>query len=331
MGIYEILAYFFVYGVLGWCVEVAFAAVKEGRFVNRGFLNGPICPIYGVGVTVVVYFLTPYKDNLILLYVLSTVLVTVLEGLTGYLMDKIFHHKWWDYTDQPLNIGGYVCLIFSLVWGVACVLIVRVIHPVIHKILTFIPHTLGLVMLAVLEICIFVDLYVTAAGILKLNHQLEAMAKIAAELHEISDKLGENIHEGMMDTMEATEERRKKLEAATAESRKKLEAATEEGRRKLESATEEGRRKLEAATEGSRRKLSEGRTRIGGTADEARQQLQARSEELRKKYEELSGQGGAVSRRLMKAFPRMESRQYKETFNELREKLRLKEKMKRKK
>ena len=331
MGIYEILAYFFVYGVLGWCVEVAFAAVKEGRFVNRGFLNGPICPIYGVGVTVVVYFLTPYKDNLILLYVLSTVLVTVLEGITGYLMDKIFHHKWWDYTNQPLNIGGYVCLIFSLVWGVACVLIVRVIHPIIHKILTFIPHTLGLVMLAVLEICIFVDLYMTAAGILKLNHQLEAMAKIAAELHEISDKLGENIHEGMMDTMEATEERRKKLEAATAESRKKLEAATEEGRRKLESATEEGRRKLEAATEGSRRKLSEGRTRIGGTADEARQQLQARSEELRKKYEELSGQGGAVSRRLMKAFPRMESRQYKETFNELREKLRLKEKMKRKK
>ena len=298
MQIYYLMLYFFVYGFLGWCTEVAYATTKQRKFVNRGFLNGPICPIYGVGVTVVVYFLTPYKDNLILLYVLSTVLVTVLEGLTGYLMDKIFHHKWWDYTNQPLNIGGYVCLIFSLVWGVACVLIVRVIHPVIHKILTFIPHTLGLVMLAVLEICIFVDLYVTAAGILKLNHQLETMAKIAAELHEISDKLGENIHEGMMDTMEATEERRKKLEAAT---------------------------------EGSRRKLSEGRTRIGGTADEARQQLQARSEELRKKYEELSGQGGAVSRRLMKAFPRMESRQYKETFNELREKLRLKEKMKRKK
>ena len=298
MQIYYLMLYFFVYGFLGWCTEVAYATTKQRKFVNRGFLNGPICPIYGVGVTVVVYFLTPYKDNLILLYALSTVLVTVLEGLTGYLMDKIFHHKWWDYTNQPLNIGGYVCLIFSLVWGVACVLIVRVIHPVIHKILTFIPHTLGLVMLAVLEICIFVDLYVTAAGILKLNHQLEAMAKIAAELHEISDKLGENIHEGMMDTMEATEERRKKLEAAT---------------------------------EGSRRKLSEGRTRIGGTADEARQQLQARSEELRKKYEELAGQGGAVSRRLMKAFPRMESRQYKETFNELREKLRLKEKMKRKK
>ena len=342
MQIYYLMLYFFVYGFLGWCTEVAYATTKQKKFVNRGFLNGPICPIYGVGVTVVVYFLTPYKENLLLLYIMSTVLVTVLEGITGYLMDKIFHHKWWDYTDQPLNIGGYVCLIFSLVWGVACVIIVRVIHPVIHKVLTFIPHTLGIVLLVIFEICILVDLYVTAAGILKLNHQLEAMAKIAAELHEISDKLGENIHEGMMDTIEATEEGRRKLEAATEESRKKLEAATEESRKKLEAATEEGRRKLEAATaesrkkleiatEGGRRKLSEGRIKIGGTAEEARWQLQARSEELRKKYEELSGQGGAVSRRLMKAFPRMESRQYKETFNELREKLRLKEKMKRKK
>ena len=130
MQIYYLMLYFFVYGFLGWCTEVAYATTKQRKFVNRGFLNGPICPIYGVGVTVVVYFLTPYKDNLILLYALSTVLVTVLEGLTGYLMDKIFHHKWWDYTNQPLNIGGYVCLIFSLVWGVACVLIVRVIHPV---------------------------------------------------------------------------------------------------------------------------------------------------------------------------------------------------------
>ena len=146
MQIYYLMLYFFVYGFLGWCIEVSYATTKQRKFVNRGFLNGPICPIYGVGVTVVVYFLTPYKDNLILLYALSTVLVTVLEGITGYLMDKIFHHKWWDYTNQPLNIGGYVCLIFSLVWGVACVLIVRVIHPVIHKILTFIPHTLGLVL-----------------------------------------------------------------------------------------------------------------------------------------------------------------------------------------
>ena len=76
MGIYEILAYFFVYGVLGWCVEVAFAAVKEGRFVNRGFLNGPICPIYGVGVVSVIFSLQGFSESLLILYLASAVLVT---------------------------------------------------------------------------------------------------------------------------------------------------------------------------------------------------------------------------------------------------------------
>lgn len=286
MQIYFLILYFFTYGFLGWCTEVAYATVKEQRFVNRGFLNGPICPIYGVGVSVVVYFLMPFKENLILLYVLSTVLVTVLEGLTGYVMDKIFHHKWWDYTDQPLNIGGYVCLVFSLVWGVACVVIVRVIHPVIHKGLALIPQTAGLVVIILLEIALLVDLYVTAAGILKLNRQLEAMEKIAGELRELSDKLGETIHENVMETMEVTEEGRRKLE---------------EGRQKLEEATEESRRKLEDAAAESRRKLEEHR------------------EELRRKYEELAGQRSSVAKRLMRAFPKMESRRHKDILNELKE------------
>ena len=118
MEIYYFILYFFTYGFFGWCTEVAFAAFKQGKFVNRGFLNGPICPIYGVGVSVVVSFLTPLEESLILLYAASTILVTFIEWLTGYLMDKIFHHKWWDYSNQPLNIGGYVCLLFSLIWGI---------------------------------------------------------------------------------------------------------------------------------------------------------------------------------------------------------------------
>ena len=95
MSIYFILLYFFVYGFLGWCTEVGFAAFKTHHFVNRGFLNGPICPIYGVGVTAVITVLTPYKSDIIVLYILSVVLVTVLEGVTGWAMDKIFHNKWW--------------------------------------------------------------------------------------------------------------------------------------------------------------------------------------------------------------------------------------------
>ena len=223
MGLYEVLLSFFVYAFLGWCAEVAFAAVKTGKFVNRGFLNGPLCPIYGVGVVLVVLLLMPVHQNLVLLYVASTVLVTVLEGLTGFFMDKIFHHKWWDYTDQPLNIGGYVCLPFSLVWGVCCVLIVRVIHPVVGRGISALPVPLGIVFIVILEIALFADLGVTASSILKLNRQLDAMEKIAAELRELSDKVGANIYENVTDVMEFHEKAQEALEEAAEESRRRME------------------------------------------------------------------------------------------------------------
>lgn len=88
------------------------AAVKERRFLNRGFLNGPLFPIYGIGVTLVVLALEPYRDDLGVLYLTSAVLVTVLEYITEVLLEKIFHHKWWDYSKMPCNIKGYVCILF---------------------------------------------------------------------------------------------------------------------------------------------------------------------------------------------------------------------------
>ena len=82
MDIYYLILYFFTYGFLGWCAEVAYAAVKEKRFVNRGFLNGPICPVYGVGVSAVLLLLEPFENNLVILYVASVIIVTLIEGLT---------------------------------------------------------------------------------------------------------------------------------------------------------------------------------------------------------------------------------------------------------
>lgn len=277
MQVYFLILYFFTYGFLGWCTEVAYATAKQKRFVNRGFLNGPVCPIYGVGVSVVIYFLTPVSGNFFSLYLSSTVLVTVLEGLTGYFMDKIFHHKWWDYSNQPLNIGGYVCLIFSLVWGVACVAIVKVIHPVIHNVLAFLPVTAGIVLVSFLLIILFADLYVTASGILKFNRQLEMMDRIAQELKTLSDKLGESIHENVMETMELNEESRRRLEERTAQQRERIEGHLEEQRKRMA--------------------------------------------ELKDRYEELLTQRPKVARRLMSAFPGMESRHHKAVLEELKMKI----------
>ena len=177
---------------------------------------------------VVVQFLTPVENNLVLLYISSTILVTVIEGITGFLLEKIFHNKWWDYSEQPLNIGGYVCVLFSLIWGVFCVLIVKIIHPLIYKVLTMIPLVLGIVVLAV---GLLADLYVTASGILKMNRRLEAMEKIAAELKELSDKVGENIYENVMEGMEFREEKKARIEELKAKYEEMAENRTKVGER----------------------------------------------------------------------------------------------------
>ena len=303
MSIYFILLYFFVYGFLGWCTEVGFAAFKTHHFVNRGFLNGPICPIYGVGVTAVITVLTPYKSDIIVLYILSVVLVTVLEGVTGWAMDKIFHNKWWDYSDMPLNIGGYVCLLFSIVWGFACLFIIYFIQPLVHDLLAFIPTIVGIILIIILGITLIADLYVTASTIFKFNRRLAAMEKIAAEMHEISEQIGQGIFEKTIRAMDRQEASKEKLATATDEFKEKMQD------------TASG---LKEKTQGTAFELKE-------RALDARERSQEISEELRSKiaslhtrYHESTDKPGRISRRLMNAFPKMESRQYKESLEVLK-------------
>ena len=308
MQIYYFVLYFFIYGFVGWCTEVAYATVKQKKFVNRGFLNGPICPVYGVGIGMVVMLLEPMNGTIVSLYVVSTALVTTIEGVTGYLMDKLFHHKWWDYSNQPLNIGGYVCLLFSLAWGVACVLIVRVIHPFVYQMVVMIPVTVGIVFAAVFGVGLLADMYVTTAEILKLNKKLETMEKISAELRELSDMIGVNIHESVMETMEFSEETKKQLDSAVSELREKLDTVAEEHKDHLEERIDRVEEKIEANLypEEEKALLAELRNKYA---------------DLKGKYADLAGRSTLVTRRLIDAFPKMESRLHKEMFNEMRNRI----------
>lgn len=314
MDIYYILLYFFVYGFLGWCTEVAYATFKERRFVNRGFLNGPICPIYGVGVTIVIAFLTPYKDNLPLLYVSSVVLVTVLEGLTGWAMDKIFHNKWWDYSNQPLNIGGYVCLLFSLIWGVACVAVMDFIHPLIHDALTLLPQVVGIVLIVLFGIVMIVDICVTASAIFKFNRRLEHMEKIAAELHEISDQLGENIYETVNFAMEKQEASRQKLDEAA----EGLHEIQEASKQKFDAVAESLRDKAQNTADGFRERVQDTSDGLRGKSAEVSEDIRRRITELKTRYQELAESSTRVSRRLVKAFPKMRPRNHETLLSELK-------------
>lgn len=207
---YELVWIFLIYAVLGWCMEVAYAAVNKGHFVNRGFLNGPYCPIYGCGMVIVVELLYPLKDNLIILFVGSFLLTSILEFLTGFFLEKIFHNKWWDYSDLPFNINGYVCLKFSIYWGMAGTFVIDIIHPVIYVFVEHTPRFIGMIFLVVIMLSFAVDCGITVSTILKLNKHLEKMDEVAQQLHKISDEIGENIFENIENIKERSEEFQKK-------------------------------------------------------------------------------------------------------------------------
>ena len=119
--IYNIEIYFMlfiIYAFLGWVMECTLGIIEKRKFVNRGFLIGPYCPIYGVGVVGVTLLLSRFSNNVVLLFILSTILCGVLEYFTSYIMEKIFHARWWDYTTTKFNINGRICLETLLPFGI---------------------------------------------------------------------------------------------------------------------------------------------------------------------------------------------------------------------
>lgn len=180
--------------------------------MNRGFLNGPICPIYGIGVVLVSMILKDYQENLFVLYVVSVIVTTLLEWITGLLLEKLFGQRWWDYSDKSLNIQGYVCLPFSLVWGVACVVIVKVFHPITMGVLQLLPKSVVEIILVISSVAFIADIYVTVHEILKLNMKLRKMQEIADNIRSMFTVIGENLSENVITGMERQEKAKKKLE-----------------------------------------------------------------------------------------------------------------------
>lgn len=213
------LWFFLIYAFLGWCLEVTYQAVEHGVFINRGFLGGPYCPIYGAGVIVVTLALYPLRETIILLYVGSVVLTSSLEFVTGFILEKIFHQHWWDYSDDKFNVKGYICLKFSLLWGVACLVTVRIIHPAIEKLVGLIPHTAGIAVLTVVYICFTSDLLITIMGIMHIKQRLRVLEGISAEMRRISDKAGEKLFVGV----DAINDRREGINEKTLQLRKRAE------------------------------------------------------------------------------------------------------------
>lgn len=224
-NIYQAVWIFIIYAFLGWCSEVAFAAVNKGKFVNRGFLNGPVCPIYGVGMLIVVLCLWNLRDRPLLLFLGSALLTTALEFVTGFVLERFFHDKWWDYLDMPFNIKGYVCLKFTILWGLAASFIIGAIHRFIYMLIEKTPFVLGVILLAVFSAAFIADFTVTLTALVKLPKKLKAMAEAERALRAVSDKIGENISDTTIAAKEKgealAEENKPRFEELKAEYEKK--------------------------------------------------------------------------------------------------------------
>lgn len=241
----NILWYFMIYSIIGWMIEVSYHAVTMGKVVNRGFLNGPLCPVYGSGVLMVLMvvelcgswfgFETDLsKAKVIELFIIGIIFATLIELIAGFLLDQLFHARWWDYRDRRFNLNGYICLEFSIYWGLGIAFVLRVIQPVIAKVVSSIPVKISWLILGFCYVIFTIDIILTVLTVLKLNRQLEKMRDMEAAINKLSDGMSEIIGNGTIKTIEKLSESQDKVEQAKDEIKEDIRDKVEQARADLE-------------------------------------------------------------------------------------------------
>lgn len=192
---------FIIYAFIGWCVEVIYATVYTGKFVNRGFLNGPYCPVYGIGMIIVIILLAPFKINLPVFFIGSVILTTLLELITGYVLERIFNQKWWDYSNKPFNLKGYVCLGQSLVWGVGSIFVIYVLQPFVGNFISMMSGNIGVVALVFVLVVFMSDMVITITALFKVKKYSRVLDEVGERVKSLSDSVGKNISDGTINAM----------------------------------------------------------------------------------------------------------------------------------
>lgn len=204
--LFTLLTYFIIYSFLGWVMESTFRSVLEKKIINTGFLIGPLCPIYGIGACIMFLFLDKFYDNVVILFLVSIVSLTLWEYIVGVLLEKAFNTKYWDYSNQKFNFQGRICLFNSLCWGVLGVIFIKYIHPFIQELVKKVDiHVLHYVIL-IATVVFLIDMIVS---IVKVKNIKVTLQKIEDLNQEIKEKLKE-----IKNTSKDAEKNADKLEVA---------------------------------------------------------------------------------------------------------------------
>lgn len=182
---------FLMYSFLGWSLEVIGKLIEKKKFINRGFLMGPYCPIYGVGCLLMLLLLNKYVDDPFTLFIMSIIIFSFLEYFTSYFMEKIFKIRWWDYTRRKFNINGRICLETMIPFGLGGMLIMYIVNPFFLRILSHIPNLVLTIVSTILAVIFIVDLCMSTKIIFNLKSTVKKIKIDSTE--EITTKVREFI------------------------------------------------------------------------------------------------------------------------------------------
>ena len=292
LSLYYIISWFFIYSFLGWVWESAYVSIKSRKLVNRGFVNGPLCTIYGAGAVTIYLILRPLRENLALLYLGGVVVATALEYITGWIMETVFHTRWWDYSDKKFNLHGYISLASSLLWGVFSVLLFKLLQPFVFWITSLYPQSVGEVILTVIMILYGVDFVIS-------SHVAFGLSKTFEKAEEMLEDLASYMQFTRL--YETREEIREKLESIRTAVRQK------EMIERMNAGREEFISRFEAV-------ISENPLKEGSFYQEKKRELERRLDEFSKKYIELRQKQNMFKRRMVHAYPDLKKgfRRYRE-------------------
>lgn len=221
----QLLAFFYIYAFLGWCVEIAFHAVTTGHLVNRGMLAGPVCPIYGAGMIAMVLCTEPLQESWLLTFLGAMVICTIIELLVGLVLRALFHTQWWDYSSEPFNIAGLICLRFSIYWGLGGAFLIKVVHPPIRDAVALVPPLFLAIICCALTAVMLADLVITVRGIRHLQSQNALLFDIEAQMRETTAAIGSVITERTLDAQEYLEPLQDRFDEWQSENREERAAA----------------------------------------------------------------------------------------------------------
>ncbi|WP_349944942.1 putative ABC transporter permease [Lacrimispora sp. BS-2] len=182
---YQWLLFFFIYCFIGWIIESTYVSVRSFHFVNRGFLRLPLLPLYGSGAIIMLWLSLPVQGNLFLVFLFGMAGASALEYATGYVMERLFKMKYWDYSNNPFNLNGYVCLPNSIAWGFLTLLLTEVIHLPLEWLVLRLNGTVCILLVTVVGILFVTDAIHSTKEALDLGRILESMTKLKSELEEV--------------------------------------------------------------------------------------------------------------------------------------------------